>query len=95
MARLSTCAAIQDWLPGAPWEQAYIESFHDKLRDECLNREIFSSLLEARLLLEQWRADYNTARPHSGLGNLPPAAFPGADVQPVTNNNNALQTAKS
>jgi putative transposase len=81
--------------PGAPWEQAYIESFHDKLRDECLNREIFSSLLEARLLLEQWRADYNTARPHSGLGNLPPAAFPGADVQPVTNNNNALQTAKS
>src|SRR5260221_7360664 len=45
--------------PGAPWEQAYIESFHDKLRDECLNREIFSSLLEARLVLEQWRVEYN------------------------------------
>jgi putative transposase len=55
--------AIQDWLesqqiktlyiqPGSPWEQAYIESFHDKLRDECLNREIFRSLAEARIILE-------------------------------------------
>ncbi len=62
--------AVQDWLksqsvrsayiqPGAPWEQAYIESFHDKRRDECLNREIFSSLLEARIVLEQWRVEYN------------------------------------
>jgi hypothetical protein len=45
--------------PGAPWEQAYIESFHDKLRDECLNREVFYSLLEAKLILEQWRIEYN------------------------------------
>ena len=78
--------AIQDWLksrsvrsayiqPGAPWEQAYIESFHDKLRDECLNREIFSSLLEARLVLEQWRVEYNQHRPHSALGYLTPTEF--------------------
>jgi transposase InsO family protein len=62
--------AIQDWLggkhvktlyitPGSPWENAYIESFHDKLRDECLNREIFGSLWEARVVIEQWRLYYN------------------------------------
>jgi putative transposase len=78
--------AIQDWLksqsirsayiqPGAPWEQACIESFHDKLRDECLNREIFSSLLEARFILEQWRVEYNQHRPHSALGYLTPTEF--------------------
>jgi putative transposase len=76
--------AIQDWLkaqriesfyikPGSPWEQAYIESFHDKLRDECLNREIFGSLAEARLILEQWRIHYNEERPHSGF----PSSSPG------------------
>ena len=71
--------AIQDWLrdknvktiyitPGSPWENAYIESFHDKLRDECLNREIFGSLWEARVVIEQWRLYYNAQRPHSSLG---------------------------
>ena len=70
--------AIQDWLkakevkaiyikPGSPWENGHIESFHDKFRDECLNREIFGSLLEAKVLVEQWRIDYNTNRPHSSL----------------------------
>ena len=53
--------------PGSPWENGHIESFHDKLRDECLNREIFGSLLEAKVLVEQWRIDYNTNRPHSSL----------------------------
>jgi putative transposase len=78
--------AIQDWLadqqiqtlyiePGSPWEQAYIESFHDKLRDECLNREMFPSLAEARIILEQWRVDYNQHRPHSALGYLTPDQF--------------------
>jgi hypothetical protein len=61
--------------PGAPWEQACIESFHDKLRDECLNREIFSSQLEARLILEQWRVEYNQHRPHSALGYVTPTEF--------------------
>ncbi len=53
--------------PGSPWENGHIESFHDKFRDECLNREIFGSLLEAKVLVEQWRIDYNTNRPHSSL----------------------------
>jgi putative transposase len=70
--------AIADWLkdkkvkaiyikPGSPWENGHIESFHDKFRDECLNREIFGSLLEAKVLVEQWRMEYNTNRPHSSL----------------------------
>jgi putative transposase len=76
-------------------ENGFIESFNARLRDECLNLELFWSIEDAKIMLDAWRADYNTARPHTGLGNLPPAAFPGTDVQPVTNNNNALQTAKS
>lgn len=78
--------AIQDWLreneikaiyiqPGAPWENGHIESFHDKLRDECLNREIFGSLLEAKIVIESWRVEYNTERPHSSLGNKTPEEF--------------------
>jgi len=83
--------AIQDWLkgknvktiyitPGSPWENAYIESFHDKLRDECLNREIFGSLWEARVVIEQWRLEYNTERPHSSLGYQTPAEFAGRAI---------------
>jgi putative transposase len=64
--------------PGSPWEQAYIESFHDKLRDECLNRELFSSLAEARIILEGWRVEYNEQRPHSALGYLTPVEFAAA-----------------
>jgi putative transposase len=70
--------AIRDWLaerkvktiyikPGSPWENGHIESFHDKLRDECLNRELFGSLLEARIILEGWRNEYNQQRPHSSV----------------------------
>ena len=83
--------AIQDWLksknvktiyitPGSPWENAYIESFHDKLRDECLNREIFGSLWEARVVIEQWRLYYNAERPHSSLGYQTPAEFAGRAI---------------
>ncbi|NRB74456.1 MAG: transposase, partial [Verrucomicrobiales bacterium] len=78
--------AVQDWLkdleieilyikPGSPWEQAYIESFHDKLRDELLNREIFGPLREAQVILESWRCEYNTERPHSSLGYQTPSEF--------------------
>jgi hypothetical protein len=49
------------------FNRPHIESFHDKFRDECLNREIFGSLLEAKVLVEQWRMEYNTNRPHSSL----------------------------
>lgn len=78
--------AIKDWLeaagiktiyitPGSPWENGHIESFHDKLRDECLNRELFGSLLEARIIVEAWRMEYNEQRPHSSLGYQTPAEF--------------------
>lgn len=78
--------AVQDWLgeagigtlyitPGSPWENGHIESFHDKLRDECLNREVFGSLLEAQIILEQWRNEYNDERPHSSLGYRTPTEY--------------------
>lgn len=58
-----------------PRQNGYIESFHDKLRDECLNRELFGSLLEARVILETWRIEYNESRPHSSLRYLAPGEF--------------------
>lgn len=77
---------IKDWLkandikshyitPGSPWENAYIESFHDKLRDEFLNREIFYSLAEAKIMLEGWRQEYNSERIHSSLGYQTPDEY--------------------
>jgi len=59
--------------PGKPIENAYIESFNGKLRDELLNREIFETLFEAKVLVERWRVEYNTVRPHSSLNYRPPA----------------------
>ena len=61
--------------PGKPVENGYIESFNGRLRDECLNVELFWSVEDARAKLEKWRVDYNVHRPHSSLANLPPAAF--------------------
>jgi putative transposase len=76
--------AVQAWItavgaqtayitPGSPWENGYIESFNARLRDELLNGEIFYTLQEAKVLLEAWRRQYNTVRPHSSLGYRPPA----------------------
>jgi len=59
--------------PGSPCENGYVESFNGKLKDELMDREIFYSLEEARVLVEQWRREYNTVRPHSALGYRPPA----------------------
>ena len=59
--------------PGSPWENGYCESFNGKLRDELLNREILDTVLEARVLTEMWRREYNQIRPHSSLGYKPPA----------------------
>ena len=78
--------AIQDWMekafiktiyitPGSPWENGHMESFHDKLRDECLNRELFGTLAEARVILESWRVEYNDLRPHSSLGYMSPTEY--------------------
>ena len=79
-----TARAIRTWLnrldvktlyiaPGSPWENGYIESFNGKFRDELPDREIFTTLEEARVLIEQWRREYNQLRPHSALGYHPPA----------------------
>jgi transposase InsO family protein len=59
--------------PGSPWENGYIESFNGKMRDELLNGEMFDTILEARVVTEQWRRQYNQRRPHSALGYRPPA----------------------
>ncbi|KCV15345.1 integrase core domain protein, partial [Bordetella holmesii CDC-H643-BH] len=61
--------------PGKPVENAYIESFNGKFRDECLNEHWFLSLRQAKSLIENWRVEYNTDRPHSALGYLTPAQF--------------------
>jgi putative transposase len=63
--------------PGKPNENAYIESFNGKFRDECLNEHWFLSLAHARTVIEAWRIEYNTERPHSSLGNQTPEEFAG------------------
>ncbi len=79
-----TAKAVRDWLrelgvttlfiePGSPWENGYNESFNGRLGDEVLKREIFFTLSEAKVLIEQWRREYNTIRPHGSLGYRPPA----------------------
>ncbi len=79
-----TAKAVRRWLanlgvstlyiePGSPWENGYVESFIGKLRDELLNGEIFDTMLEASVLTERWRREYNRHRPHSSLGYRPPA----------------------
>jgi putative transposase len=79
-----TAKVVRQWLrrvgvktlfiePGSPWENGYVESFNGKLRDELLNGEIFYTLKEARVLIEQWRQHYNAVRPHSALAYRPPA----------------------
>lgn len=64
--------------PGRPMDNGYIESFNGRLRDECLNAELFSDLLNARAKLECWRRDYKENRPHSSIGNLTPTEFANA-----------------
>jgi transposase InsO family protein len=67
--------------PGSPWENGYGESFIGRLRDEHLNRELFTSLLEAQVVTEDWRIEYNHHRPHSALGDQTPAEFAAACAQ--------------
>ena len=79
-----TAKAVRQWLNrlgvktlfierGSPWENGYIESFNGKMRDELLEREVFTTLKEAQVLIEGWRREYNQLRPHSSLGYQPPA----------------------
>jgi len=78
--------ALRDWCrlagttttyiePGSPWENPFVESFNGRVRDELLNVEEFATLLEAQVLTEAWRVEYNTYRPHSSLGGLTPAQY--------------------
>ena len=78
--------AVADWCrfngvgsifidPGSPWQNAWIESFNGRLRDELLNGWQFNSLLEAKVIIEDWRIDYNLNRPHSAHGDLTPSEF--------------------
>jgi transposase InsO family protein len=89
-----TARVVRKWLerlgvqtlfiePGSPWENGYNESFNGKLRDELLNREIFTTLLEVKVLIENWRREYNHIRPHSSLGYRPPVP---ETVKPVPSN---------
>ncbi|MEO1476671.1 MAG: IS3 family transposase [Pseudomonadota bacterium] len=88
--------AVREWLskigaktlyiePGSPWENGYNESFNGRLRDECLNVELFNNLMEAKIVIEHWRRQYNTIRPHSSLRYRPPApeAVRPADLAPA------------
>jgi transposase InsO family protein len=79
-----TAGAVRKWLtklgvrtlfidPASPWENGYIESFNGKMRDELLNRELFTTLMEAQVLIAGWRMEYNHVRPHSALRYRPPA----------------------
>jgi putative transposase len=61
--------------PGSPWQNGFVESFHGRFRDECLNREQLWTLTEARVVIEDYRQHYNHLRPHSRLGYLSPARF--------------------
>jgi putative transposase len=81
-----TAHALQDWCrfsgagtayidPGSPWQNPFVESFHSRVRDELLDVEEFACLAEARVVIGDWREDYNTSRPHSALGMRPPAVF--------------------
>jgi len=84
----ATCDAQMRYVkPGSPWQNGCVESFHDKMRDEFLQMETFSTVAEARVMLEDWRLRYNQIRPHSSLEYLTPSEFAatlcGADVAPL------------
>jgi putative transposase len=90
-----TSHALSDWCvlskagtayiePGSPWQNPFVESFHSRVRDELLDVEEFSCVAEAKVVIEDWREDYNTQRPHSSLGMRTPAAFAASLVDPIS-----------
>jgi len=98
--------AVQDWIravgaktayiePGSPWENGYCESFNSKLRDELLDGEIFYTLEEARVIIENWRRHYNEVRPHSSLGYKPPAPEVLISTRPAAQAESAPPGAQS
>ena len=84
---------LQEWLkenqiktiyiePGSPWQNGFIESFNGRLRHECLDREMFYSLTEARVVIDDWRWKYNNIRPHRSLGYITPLEFAQKEMEP-------------
>jgi Integrase core domain len=109
-----TANALKDWCrfslagsayidPGSPWQNAYVESFNSRVRDELLAVEQFSCLAEAQVVVEDWREDYNERRPHSALGMMAPARFARAWVKaaqegkviPLTSPSQALRSTEN
>jgi putative transposase len=97
-----TAKVVRNWLatlgartlyiePGSPWENGFCESFNGKLRDECLNGEIFYSLREATVVIEQWRNQYNTIRPHSSLNYRPSAPQTSTALSPQLDRSYSMQ----
>ena len=95
-----TCRAVLEWTnktrlewhyiaPGKPTQNAFVESFNGRLRDEFLNETLFTSLMQARLALEDWRRDYNNVRPNSRIGWLAPAVY-AANFSPQSGQGAAL-----
>lgn len=96
--------SVQQWLekagvetayitPGSPWENCYVESFHSVLRPELLNRELFFTMKEVTVRLEDWRHKYNHLRPHGSLGNKPPLRREKPLAKPSPNNENLLRSS--
>jgi transposase InsO family protein len=90
----TTSKELQQWLaeqkiktiyitPASPWENGFVESFHSRFRDECLNREQLWTLTEARVVIEDFRQDYHTERPHSSLGYDSPRRFAAKTTSPI------------
>ena len=86
VARQFVAHLLRDWLekakiktlyidPGSPWQNGYVESFHDKFRRECLGREMFYTLRECRVVIGDWRRKFNEVRPHRSLGMRTPKEF--------------------
>lgn len=98
--------AIRNWLkesgvetlyiePGSPWENAYCESFNSRLRDELLDRELFTSLREAKFVADEYRLEYNHRRPHSSLKYMTPAAFAASCSEPWSSRPGGLRPQAS
>jgi putative transposase len=76
--------------PGKPMQNGFVESFNGRLRDECLNEHLFANLAQTRRIIEEWRIDYNTKRPHTSLNGLTPTEFAARPTEGHTQNRLSL-----